>query len=384
MKKPLSHPMKTNISLACATFLLLPTLRAEQIKYPPINPALLYWQAAAQLPKFSDEQVTEINEIAAGKRPADPAKIESLGLRSAEGLLRNAAASSAPCDWGLVREDGPEMKMPHLYKMKQMANIAVVLGEARLADGKTAEGLEWLLSAHRIARHSGAGETLISYLVQIAIESGALQAAARHCLGWDETTRRDYARKLKELPPLRSLEEGYRGELTFVNWFERLGQLSESERAEKIRVLFAGGADEKYSQELRSLVNAENLSKEVALLREFHRRISTAFAKPWTEAETEVAAIAEAVQRSGSVLLKAIFPSLGPILHKGPELATRQTMLDLALRRGVRIDEADAAATHDAFGGQPLRLKKAADGALSLVAAEQSPNAKIIELKLGR
>ena len=133
--------MKTKLILAFIP-ILASALHAEEAKYPPINPALLYWQAAAQLPKLSDAQAEEIRDMAIGKRAIDAAKFESLGLGPTQGLLRKAAASTAPCDWGLVLEDGPELLLPHLSKLREMANIAVVRGEALVAQGKTDEGLD--------------------------------------------------------------------------------------------------------------------------------------------------------------------------------------------------------------------------------------------------
>jgi hypothetical protein len=46
--------------------------------------------------------------------------------------------------------------------------------------------------------------------------------------------------------------------------------------------------------------------------------------------------------------------------------------------------EAAASGARDAFEGQSLRLKKADDGTMSLVAAGQHPKGKDIELKLGK
>ena len=164
------------------------------------------------LPKLTDEEAGELRDTASGKKPVDPAKLEALKLAGAERVLRKAAESTAPCDWGLMREDGPGMLMPHLSKLREMANIATAQAEALFAQGKTGEGLDWLLVTHRIARHSGTGETLISYLVQASIEDIALRAAARHCLGWDETTRHGYADRLKHSHRCSVSRENYRGE----------------------------------------------------------------------------------------------------------------------------------------------------------------------------
>ena len=300
------NPKRLLISTTIAAFLLMPALRAAETKSPPINPALLYWQAAAQLPKLSDQQETELRDMASGKQPADSAKIEGFGFGRAEKFLRRAAASPAPCDWGLVLEDGPAMAMPHLSKIREMANIAVAQGDALLREGKTAEGLDTLLMAHRMARHAGVGGTLISYLVQVAIETTALQAAARHCLGWDEATRHGYAVKLQALPPLRSLQEGYHGELLLADWIDGLAQLGEAERFEKARaVLWMAEGDSKSpadqkaeSEKLRTALESGKAEQGVEAYRGFHKRAEAAMGKPWKEGNGELMAIDDEVQRS--------------------------------------------------------------------------------------
>jgi hypothetical protein len=375
--------MKTTLILTTLAVLLQPALRAEDTTYPPINPALLYWQAAAMLPKLSDAQATELREIALGKQPADPAKLKALSVDSAAKILRRAAASPAPCDWGLLKEDGPEMLGPHISKIRELANLAIVEAEASLTQGKVAEGLDWFLTAHRIARHSGAGEGLISFLVQSAIETSVLEAAARHCLGWDEATRRDYAEKLKALPPLHSSQESYHGERVITEWMERLNQLKEPQRTEKLEEVFnmAGGEEkEKFS----ALMVPETLRKELVANREFHTRTEAAFGKPWKQGKAELDAIEKDIQQSEFALVKMILPAGANSYDKGFVVATLRTMLDAALEHGAQLDEAHAATYRDAFEAQPLRLQKSADGALTLVAAEPHPKGKIIHLKLGK
>lgn len=381
--------MKITLILTTLAVLLLPALRAEDTTYPPINPALLYWQAAAMLPKLSDAQATELREMALGKQPADPAKLKALSVDSTAKVLRRAAASPAPCDWGLLKEDGPGMVLPHLSKIRELANLAIVEAEASLTQGKVAEGLDWFLTAHRIARHSGAGETLISFLVQSVIETSVLDAAARRCLGWDEATRRDYVEKLKALPPLHSSQESYHGELVFTEWMERINQLQEPERTKKLEEVFnmvgddaKGAAAEK--QRFAALMVPETLRQELAANRELHTRAVAAFGKPWKEGKPTLDAIDKDIQQSEFALVKMVMPASASCYDKGFVVTTLRTMLDAALAHGAQLDEASAATYRDAFEGQPLRLQKSADGALSLVAAEPHPKGKDIHLKLGK
>ena len=118
-------------------------------------------------------------------------------------------------------EEGPETPLPHLSKMQEMAGLAVLKAESLFAQGQTKEGIQWLLTTHRMARHAGAGDFLVSFLVQNLIETNAIRTAARHCLAWDEATRQAYASTLQTLPPLHTAQEAFRGERVLIDWIAR-------------------------------------------------------------------------------------------------------------------------------------------------------------------
>ena len=383
--------MKDRILAAALTTLsLLPGLCAEEPQTQPINPALLYWQAAAQLPKLNDKQAQELRDMASGKLPVDTAKVEKLGFAPAEGCLKKAAASSAPCDWGVSKEEGPWLVLPHLPKVMELARVAAVEAEANLAQGKTKAGIEWLLTVHRIARHSGAGDTLLMYLVQSSIETLALRSVARHCLAWDEGNRRGYSEKLKSFPPLHSLPDAYRGELSTADWLERQLDLPEPERGEKLKLLYSMGcgpsenlsqADgEKYLGQFKP----EPMKKLIAEYRALNDRTQRAACNPWKVGRPELDALLDAAKKSEFIIIRQSYPALASVFDKEFVLRTMRTMLDAALQYGAQIDEAKAATYQDAFEGKPLRLERSTDGTLSLVGAEKHPAGKLIELKLGK
>ena len=384
--------MKSRIlAAALATVSLLTVLRAEDPSSPPINPALLYWQAAAQLPKLTDDQAREMRGMAEGKLPVDPEMLKRLELGSAENLLRKAAASSAPCDWGLSKDDGPFLALPHISKILELARVAAVEAEAKLAQGKTEEGIEWLLTAHRIARHSGAGDSILSFLVQNSIESMAFKAAARHCLLWDETSRHGYSAKLKSLPPLHSLADAYHGELSMAAWLERQLDGPEPERRKMLELLYtemgckpSGQLTQASAEQYFLQFKPEPMKKLIAEYRDLIERTQRAAGKPWKVGRPDVDVLKEGAKNSEFILIRQSYPPLADIYDREYQLVTMRTMLHAALECGAQIDEAKAAAYQDAFEGNPLRLQKSADGALVLAAAEQHPAGKPIALNLGK
>lgn len=360
------------------------TLSAEESK--PINPALLYWQAASELPQRNNDQAKELADVAAGKHAYDVAKDKDfLGGPITMHLIRKAADSTADCDWGLPLEDGPATILPHLSKIREMGNLAIVQAEALFAEGKVKEGTEWLLVSHRMARHAGAGDILISYLVQAMMETNSIRAAARHCLGWDAETRQSYTAGLQTLPPLHSAQAAFHGESNFVNWMERI--LSKGDkRGDDLKNLLQGttSSDPSYQAMLTTLQSPEEIKATIGTLRDLQGRMETASAKPWPEAQAELKALTDEADQSPHLLVKMTFSATNKVAEKGFMLATLRTMLDAALQHGPQLDETTAATYHDSLEGEPLRLQKESDGTLSLVAARQHPAGKDLSLKFGK
>lgn len=377
---------KTILTLSIAALLITPRLRAEDLKHPPINPALLYWQAAAQLPQLTEDQSKELRAMASGKEPFDAARAAKLPLDDGTmRFLRRAAESTAPCDWGLQMEDGPGMILPHLAKLQQISSLAIVKADSLFAQGKVQEGIDWLVITHRIARHAGVGDMLISHLVQNAIETNAIRAAGRHCLGWDVETRHAYAATLHGLTPLRTAQDGLRGERIFIDWIERhfnAGGNADSEIKAIIASLTAEKAAEKENLEAQFTPGA--MAATIAAWRSLQARLENVFAKPWAEGQPEIKTLTDEAVRGPHLLIRLAFPATTGVFEKQFTVATLHTMLEAALEHGPQLDEAAASTYRDALEGEPLRLKKGDNGALTLLAAHPRPVDKEISLQLGK
>ncbi|MDR3403111.1 MAG: hypothetical protein P4L99_11500 [Chthoniobacter sp.] len=377
---------KTLLSLALATFAFGSTLQAIDAK--PTNPALLYWQAAAVLPQFTPDQTKALREMASGRQPFD-ATVAAKTLSDGKDALRlvlKAANSSVPCDWGLPMEEGPFMALPHVSKMQEMASISILQAEALFAGGKTREGLDWLIVAHRLARHAGAGDLLISNLVQSAIETNALRAAARHCLAWDADTRKTYAALLKTLPPLHTTQAAYGGESALIDWLDTRFTVAgtSKEQIEELLKLMEGSDKTQDKEALRAQLTPEGVKAAVAELRAFQAHVQAALGEPWPQCHAILKAEDEGAQHSTYYLVRSFVPVTVGVGDKQFSMATLHTMLDAALEHGAQLDEATAATYHDAFAGESLRWKKNADGTFTLQTAQQHPEGKDLALQFGK
>jgi len=383
--------MKTAL-LLLTSLAALTSLRAEDTTRRAINPALLYWQTAAQLPNLKTEQVTELRAIASGKKSVIATQWKDFHFENVEILLLRAAESTAPCDWGLPLELGPELPMPHISKVMEMGSIAVGEAEFQFSQGNIEKGQHWLIAAHRMARHVAAGDLLISYLVQCAIEQNALRCAARHCFAWDAPMRQTYQEKLKQLPPFHTLQESYQGEAVLVDWLDNLLKKDASERTTALKTLAigvdssqaAGVSPPVQPNAVAALEDPEKLRQAISSLRDYQKKTYEILGKPWKTAHVDLANLTDAAQHSDSILVRMLLPTTATILNKSGAITTLQTMLNAGLQYGAQLDAAHATEFHDDFEGSPLKFKKDSDGSITLQSPTMPVSGKITELRFSK
>lgn len=137
-----------------------------------INPAAQYYQAFIVAPDFSqaDRDFLFTNEWRGQKLP------ERFGALVARydnefRLARQAAQATSPCDWGIDFSPGPATLLPHLARNKSVAQAARLRALWALQQGRPAEARDDLLAAFALGRNSSRDGTVISALVQIAVEN---------------------------------------------------------------------------------------------------------------------------------------------------------------------------------------------------------------------
>ncbi|MEP6671752.1 MAG: hypothetical protein ABJF10_21510 [Chthoniobacter sp.] len=375
----------TLLTFTFATLTFASPLRALDSR--PTNPALLYWQAAAIRPQLTPEQAKEVHEVVAGRKPYDAMAAAKILSDSKSSLLLafKAADSTVPCDWGMPVEDGPFMALPHVSKMQEMGAVAILQAEDFFAEGKVKEGLDYLLLTHRLARHAGAGDMLISNLVQYAIETNALRAAARHCLAWDADTRKTYAAQLKTLPPLHTTQAAYGGESAFIDWLDTRFSVAGADKTQVEELLNMEGTDKwKAKEALLKEFTPEGVKAFVAEMRSLQLRAQAGLGEAWPQCHAAMKAVDEDAQHSTFYVVRSMVAPTVNVGEKQFVIATLRTMLDAALEHGAQLDEATAATYHDAFTGDPLRFKKDADGTITLLTAQPHPAGKELSLKFGK
>jgi len=345
MKSPIKYSI---LAIFCGVLSLAPAADAQSSR--KTNPALLYWQAAAEFPALSDTQAKQLRAIADGKVDFRAEILEALDFERTVAFLRKAVASEAPCEWGLAWEDSLEMRTPHLAKMREFSVMTLVLAEAKFANGEMAAGIDLLLMGHHIARDAGAAPSIISNAIQNFLERRTIAAAARHCMKWDTVGRADYARNLAALPELSPLHRAFLTELVWIDWFknEIKGNLEEASKVLGLR--------DKDKDQLKS---PEVIEEMIEIYRKKHAEgIATlklkGDARHLAVAEFEKEMIANK-DLPKNLFVSLLMPKLNNMVRSEDQTILAEAMMKSALEHGPEIGEKDV-------DGQPFKLIRKDDG----------------------
>lgn len=171
--------MKTLLAACLLLLLLAGSARAQNSESPrtDINPALLYYRAFEVEPHL--EQDTDYLYTNEWKAHLD----EQFGKLVAEydntfQLVRQAADSKVPCDWGIDWSSGPSTLLPHLAQAKSVERAAGWRVKWDLQNGRQDDAREDLLAAVALGRNLTRDGTLISVLLQFSIENMVYSSVA--------------------------------------------------------------------------------------------------------------------------------------------------------------------------------------------------------------
>ena len=276
------------------------------------NAALFYWRAFASLPKLDDKQDQAMLKFLekAGPVTDEIAGIVQSGDAAFRELYRGAA--QANCDWGVALDDGPEALLPHLGEARKLGRLACLRARVRFEQGKDKEAIEDLAAVMTLARHAGSDGLLISVLVQIAIESSAVEQAAGYLPTMNPQARVLLAERLARLPQSKTMADGMRMEKeALLEWVIR--KLGQPDGRQQVMALFPEPADPNAAL-LRKLTDAE-LRTSAEQLRGVYDHIIAWMALPPDEIESKSGMLADqpglnaAAKQLGGLLLPATIPA---------------------------------------------------------------------------
>jgi hypothetical protein len=197
--------------------------RAAEALETSINPALQYYQAfllTPDLPK-ADADYLLMNNWQGQQLSERVGKLLSEYDNQFK-VVCQAARSTAPCDWGIDRSNGPTTLLPHLARAKAVATAARLRVMWHLQHGRQEDAREELLAVFALARNVSSDGTLIGLLVQIASEAINCTTLAANFGRFAPETLEQLAIALEARPHRRTLAECMITERAFsLDWTER-------------------------------------------------------------------------------------------------------------------------------------------------------------------
>jgi hypothetical protein len=301
------------LSLLGLTGILLGA-RGEEFR-TDINPALLYCRAFLLAPELSaaDSDYLFTNNWQGQRFPERAGKLLA-GYDNEFKLVRQAAHATVPCDWGVDMSAGPATLLPGLARAKAVAVATRLRVPWHLQNGREADAREELLGAFALARNITTDGTLISTLVQFAIEAINCSTIAANFGRFSPETLKQIADGLQGPPARRTVAECLPTEKTlFLDWTRRkvleLRQQNPGNDAkvmEGIRHLFDGFEVEPTGQPnplwLRLVQAAGETSDGVLKLlqerEQLYERAVPILSLPYREYESQVKAFVEEIEKS--------------------------------------------------------------------------------------
>lgn len=172
-----------------------------------INPALLYYQAFLLAPKDEDSQYLATNTWYPGQHLPEQFGSSISNFNAELELARQAAHQTVPCDWGIDLSRGTETLLPQLARAKRTVVDSKYQIMWDLQNGNQAEARDDLLADLSLGRNISRTGTLVSALVEIAIESVVCTTIAENFHRFSPETLQQLADGFDAAPPRGTVAE---------------------------------------------------------------------------------------------------------------------------------------------------------------------------------
>jgi hypothetical protein len=333
-----------------------------------INPALLYWQSIVLTPVLSpeDRQFLSTNESNGGPL-TERIKNLTTSYNSAFQVIRQAALQTAPCDWGYDLTYGPTLMLPSLGKAKHFAQVEQTRFRVHLENHSPADAVQEWLAVRAYSHRLATDGTLISRLVQIAMNTIQLGTLAENWFRLDDASLRTIQRGIETSPKGGTIAESFALERTMMrDWFiQQIDLILKSTQDPKQR-------RQLIVQRLRNLASDEDkempesflaaadgkLENIIPLLRQLdplYDKATQLLGLSYDDFENEIDGFESALKANTNPFVKLVFPQVQRAREKEFTADCLESILKAALAR--RLD-GDAAfkSIHSPLTGKPFEV----------------------------
>jgi hypothetical protein len=291
-----------------------------------LNPATLYYQAFLAAPDLNPADRDYLfNTDWRGQNL--PERFGELVARydDQSKLVRRAARATVPCDWGIDMSEGPATLLPHLARAKAVAVTAKLRVLWDLQQGREPDARDDLLATFTLARNVSRDGTMISALVQMAMEAIVCNTVVENFGRFTPETLRQLADGFEVAPPRSTVAACVPSEKAFFHdWtLRKVTELQKQNPGNDAKVMeglrqyfqFSEDSEEGATNLWERLVQASGGTSEgvLKLLHErvqLYQRIAVPLALPYPECERQMKRFQEEMGKSPNPFVSETLPSL--------------------------------------------------------------------------
>jgi hypothetical protein len=294
-----------------------------------INPAMQYYQAFLVAPDLSpaDKDYLFMNEWRGQKLPAKFGELIT-GYDNQFKLVRQAARSTVACDWGIDLTPGPATLLPQLARLKAIAQTSRLRVMWALQQGRPGDARDDLLAAFVLGRNCARDGTLISALVQIAIENIVCSVVAENFYQWPPQILKELEDGMSAAPPRVTMAACVPTEKAFGHdWLiARVKELQKENSGDDakvmaaIRELMANLEESGEGHTSEAAKHWEQMTKEsggtsegvlrvLQQLDSFYSKLGVVMALPQAEYEVQAKEFGTEIENSTNPVVSLLFPA---------------------------------------------------------------------------
>jgi hypothetical protein len=354
--------------LALTAVLAVSSAALAQLPPPDLlaaNAALFYWRAFAVLPTLDNKQEDALTN-AIDLKPLDASLASAVKLGEPAMRELHRAAQQPRCAWATPTEDGVATVLPHAGKARELGRLALARARWNFANGKPAAGVDDLIDAMTLARHTGGDRILITLLVDYTLETLAVKVAVADLNRMGPAELRQFAEKFDRLPPIINVSQAVLAERDmFLDPIIKL--LSQPGGKEKVFEQFGGlPGNDPVTQALRGM-SREQLLEGVIGVRPYYDKLAKLMEQGHSQMKKNEETVAKwladpNLKEPTRTMAKMVLPGIAALK------AEVRYKLSLALLRAaiaVQLEGPEALsnpAYHDPFANAPFQYEKLTGG----------------------
>jgi hypothetical protein len=351
-----------SICLSCLIGMVAvaPIARSAEFR-SDINPALLYYQAINLAPDLSSAERDYLFADTEWGGQRLPNKSGELLTRydNQFKLVRQAAHTTAQCDWGIDTSPGPATLLPHLRSIRGIAQAGRLRAMWALQQGRQADACEDLLAVLALGRNAAHDGILVSAMVQIATESMVCATIAGNFHQFTPESLKQLADGFASAPARQTVAACIPVEkATFLDWLEnKIVQLQKANPGNDAKVMvgisnlvssFEGpeeGTSSKPKVRLADEVAGAAGGTSEGVLKLVHEegplcdRLAQVLALPPREYEVQMRPLLAEIQNTSNPLVKMTFPLFDKCRQKEFAGQAALAMVQAAIEYKLRGEE---------------------------------------------